>query len=48
MVVGLSIVGILGARKVEVKVNSIVIVNQILEMYATKGEKLKKHLQIGR
>lgn len=34
----------LGAREVQVKIDSKVIVNQVMGQYAVKGEKLLKHL----
>lgn len=40
------IVEILGDTEVEVKVDSHVVVNQVLEAYTTKCKKLKKYMQL--
>lgn len=36
---------LLGAKEVELKADSQVLINQVLEEFAIKGEKLKKYLQ---
>lgn len=41
----LAMVEPLGAKEVDVKVDSQVVVNQVIGEYLTKGEKLKKYLQ---
>lgn len=45
LVVEVSMAKVLGAIKVEVKVDSKVVVNQVLGVYAVKGKKLK-YLQL--
>lgn len=45
LVAGLSIAAKMGATEVEVKSYSQIVVNQVLGLYATKGEKLKKYLE---
>lgn len=46
LVAGLSIVEALGATKVELVADLQVVVNQVLGVYTTKDEKLKKYLQL--
>lgn len=44
LIVGLSFARALGATEVEIKTDSQVVINQIVEAYAARGEKLKKYL----
>lgn len=42
----MSVTLLLGAKEVEVRADSQVVVSQVLGQYATNGEKLKKYLQL--
>ncbi|XP_042962726.1 uncharacterized protein LOC122297003 [Carya illinoinensis] len=44
LITGLSVAAQIGATEVEARSDSQVVVNQVLGLYATKGEKLKKYL----
>lgn len=46
LLVGLSVTESLGATEVEVRVDSQIVINQVLGEFNTKGEKLKKYLQL--
>ncbi|XP_042962729.1 uncharacterized protein LOC122297007 [Carya illinoinensis] len=44
LIAGLSVAAQIGATEVEARLDSQVVVNQVLGLYATKGEKLRKYL----